>query len=242
MKFKEIHTLSKKELFISQLEDMILSGELKPGEKLPTEREMADEMNVSKTIVHDGISELVRIGFLEVVSRKGVYVADYTMTGNLETLFAIIRYSGNMPDLKMITSLLDVREYLECPAVASLCGSRTQADLVRLYDLEERLNEISPDDTKALAELLFLYRRMVVVLSGNCISPLIMNAFYAASIPAWIDFCRHIGYENVCRSIRLTTKYIEEKNKQAAVSLLKNNINDYRLFLMKKTAVNIPEA
>ena len=91
MKFKKINTLSIKELFISQIEEMILSGELEPGEKLPTEREIADEMNISKTIVHEGIRELSRIGFLDVVSRQGVYVADYTSTGNLDTLFAIIR-------------------------------------------------------------------------------------------------------------------------------------------------------
>ena len=58
MKFKAINTLSIKELFISQIEEMILSGELKPGDKLPTERELADEMNISKTIVHDGIRNL----------------------------------------------------------------------------------------------------------------------------------------------------------------------------------------
>ena len=79
MKFKAINTLSIKELFISQIEEMILSGELKPGDKLPTERELADEMNISKTIVHDGIRELARIGFLDVISRKGIYVADYTL-------------------------------------------------------------------------------------------------------------------------------------------------------------------
>ena len=102
MKFKAINTLSIKELFISQIEEMILSGELKPGDKLPTERELADEMNISKTIVHDGIRELARIGFLDVISRKGIYVADYTFTGNLETLLAVIRYRGDTLDPKMI--------------------------------------------------------------------------------------------------------------------------------------------
>ena len=53
MNFKEIKALSIKELFISQLEEMILSGELKPGDRLPSERELADEMNISKTIVHE---------------------------------------------------------------------------------------------------------------------------------------------------------------------------------------------
>lgn len=58
MKFGEIIAPSIKELFIQKIEGMILSGALKPGERLPTERELADEMNISKTIVHEGIREL----------------------------------------------------------------------------------------------------------------------------------------------------------------------------------------
>ena len=46
MKFGEIIAPSIKELFIQKIEGMILSGALKPGERLPTERELADEMNI----------------------------------------------------------------------------------------------------------------------------------------------------------------------------------------------------
>ena len=109
MKFKAINTLSIKELFISQIEEMILSGELKPGDKLPTERELADEMNISKTIVHDGIRELARIGFL-------------------------------------------------------------QEDMKKALDA----------DIESFANTLFLYRRTIASLSGNCISPMVMNAFFTA--------------------------------------------------------------
>ena len=94
MKFGEIIAPSIKELFIQKIEGMILSGALKPGERLPTERELADEMNISKTIVHEGIRELSRLGFLDVVSRKGVTVADYAQNGNLDTLMAIMKYNG----------------------------------------------------------------------------------------------------------------------------------------------------
>ncbi|MGM9590040.1 MAG: FadR/GntR family transcriptional regulator, partial [Faecousia sp.] len=43
-----------KELFIQRIEDLILSGDLKPGDKLPSERELSEEMKVSKTVVHEG--------------------------------------------------------------------------------------------------------------------------------------------------------------------------------------------
>lgn len=55
MAFKRITAPSIKELFLSQIEEMILSGELKPGDRLPTERELADTMGISKTIIHEGI-------------------------------------------------------------------------------------------------------------------------------------------------------------------------------------------
>ena len=63
MAFHEIVAPTVKALFIQQIEGMILSGELRPGDRLPTERELADEMKISKTVVHEGLRELHRLGF-----------------------------------------------------------------------------------------------------------------------------------------------------------------------------------
>ena len=90
MPFQEISSPSLRKLFVQQLEGLILSGELRPGDRLPTERELADEMKISKTVVHEGLRELHQLGFLQVESRKGVTVADYAQTGSLETLMAIM--------------------------------------------------------------------------------------------------------------------------------------------------------
>lgn len=228
MDFKEINALSIKELFISQIEEMILSGELKPGDRLPSERELADKMNISKTIVHDGIRELSRIGFLDVVSRKGVYVADYTSTGNLDTLFAIIGYRGGMPDKKMINSLLDCRLYLECPALEILAENHTPEDIAQLKKLQDNVEAALAEDSKAFATALFIYRRTIVVLSGNCISPLVMNAFFTASISAWIDYSEFIGKENVYDTLVKTTQCIEDGCGEKAVELFQDCIRRYR--------------
>ena len=71
MKLGEIVAPTIKELFVQRLEELILSGELRPGDPLPTEREIADEMKISKTTVHEGLRELIRLGFLETEGRKG---------------------------------------------------------------------------------------------------------------------------------------------------------------------------
>ena len=64
MEFKKIASPSLKELFIEQLEHMILSGSLSIGEKLPSERQLAETMQVSRGVVNSGLAELEKKGHL----------------------------------------------------------------------------------------------------------------------------------------------------------------------------------
>ena len=77
MRFQTIVAPTITELFERQIQGMILSGQVEPGEKLPTEAELAENMHISKSAVHAGIKNLERMGFLRVSPRHGVYVADW---------------------------------------------------------------------------------------------------------------------------------------------------------------------
>lgn len=232
MTFKRIDAPSIKELFLSQMEELILSGKLKPGDRLPPERELADTMGISKTIVHEGIRELARMGFLDVVSRQGVYVADYTSTGNLDTLFAIIRYRGSMPDTKMLVSLLETRLYLECPAITQLAKWRNPAHIRELELLQEEVRLALSADIGTFATALFAYRKTIVSLTGNCISPLIMNAFFTASIAAWANYCEYIGRQRTYEVLVQTTAYIQSGDSQSAIHLFTECIENYKSYLL----------
>ena len=151
MPFQEISSPSLRKLFVQQLEGLILSGELRPGDRLPTERELADEMKISKTVVHEGLRELHQLGFLQVESRKGVTVADYAQTGSLETLMAIMDYHGGLPDKKTASSILDLRYYLEAPALRQLAAHHTPGDLAALRALQQKAEEASLSGVGPLA-------------------------------------------------------------------------------------------
>ena len=71
MQFQKISTPSLKDLFVKELENKILSGELKVGDKLPSERELASSMQVSRAVVNAGIAELEQKGFLIIKPRIG---------------------------------------------------------------------------------------------------------------------------------------------------------------------------
>ena len=71
MEFKKISSPTLKELFVTEIESMILSGELSIGEKLPPERELAQQMQISRSVVNDGIADLAQRGFLTIVPPTG---------------------------------------------------------------------------------------------------------------------------------------------------------------------------
>lgn len=96
MEFSKLSAPSLKDLFVQQLQGMILSGELPMGAQLPPERELARQMQVSRAVVNGGLAELAKQGFLEVRPRQGTCVADYRRKGNLGTLIAIMEYQGGV--------------------------------------------------------------------------------------------------------------------------------------------------
>ena len=112
MEFQKLYAPSLKELFIRQLQERILSGELPLGSRLPAERELSEQMQVSRAVVNGGIAELARQGFLEVRPRQGTFVADYRRNGNMDTLLAILRYNSGMLGREEIRSILEVRQSL----------------------------------------------------------------------------------------------------------------------------------
>ena len=228
MEFREIVAPSIKELFVQQLEGMILSGQLRPGDKLPTERELADAMKVSKTVVHDGLRELHRLGFLNIASRRGVTVADYAQTGSLETLRAIMDFHGGIPDAKTAGSILQLRYYLEGPAMEELAARHTAADMAALRALQRQAEQAAQESVDTLAEALFRYRLGITFLSGNTITPLIFNAFTQVNLEFWREYVEAYGVEACLDTLRRFTELIRKRQGAEAAALLKNGLERFQ--------------
>ena len=109
MEFGQIVAPTIKELFIERIEGMILSGQLKPGERLPSERDLAEQMKISKTIVHIGLEDLARMGFLEVTPRRGTVVAVKPAAGDqiVEIRFEKVGIKKTMANFAPLTKITE---------------------------------------------------------------------------------------------------------------------------------------
>ena len=139
-----------------------------------------------------------------------------------------------MPDKKMLIDLLNVRVYLECPAIVELALRHDPDDVRQLELLQEDVKKAISSDIHTFASTLFMYRKTLAALSGNCISPLIMNAFFTASISAWADYCEYIGRQNTYEMLVQTTEYVRNGNARGAINLFIGYIEKYKRHLLSQ--------
>ena len=214
MEFEKLSAPSLKDLFIQQLQRMILSGEIAVGTQLPPERELAQQMQVSRAVVNGGMAELAKQGFVEVRPRQGAVVADYRRRGNLSTLIAIMEYQGGVLGKEEVQSILEVRRALEHLAVSNAIRRASDTDLDRLGGL---LAAIAQCDTPAqAAEAAWVYQHELALVSGNSILPLIYYSFKPPVITLWIRFCRLYGIGALCRNTEKLYDYIRARDEEGA--------------------------
>lgn len=144
MSFSKIQAPSVKDVFVEQIEHKILSGELKIGEKLPSQKELCRSMGVSLTIVNSGISQLAAKGLVEVVPRRGVYVSDYRITGTPETFFDILQFNGRELQAREIRSFTESRLALD-PFVVKLVIERATDE--EILEAEKHLKAMKKEQT-----------------------------------------------------------------------------------------------
>lgn len=84
---KAIQRMSITDSVVADIKEMIMSGEYKIGEKLPTEMKLCDQMGVSRTCVREAIRVLQAIGYVEIRPGKGAFVANYQKSTDNSSLW-----------------------------------------------------------------------------------------------------------------------------------------------------------
>ena len=195
MGFTKITNVSLTERFVQQIENMILSGELAVGEKLPSARDLCIKMGISRPVVSAGLIELEKLGFVEVLPRKGAFVCDYRRKGTVETLLAIMRYNGGAMRRNEVVSLLQVRQSLEILCMEQVILHASDRELEAFSPFLDRIARA--DDPVKTAEAVFSFHHELAVLSGNMLLPLLYHSFRTESLYLWTICGKHFG----CRQL-----------------------------------------
>lgn len=191
-----------KERIVRHFADEILSGRLKPGDKLPSEREIAEKMQVSRSVVHLAMEQLSSMELIDMQPRVGNFVPDFRRSGNFVTMMALAGYSDDSNQQEMIYALVELRNAIEGGALRLLARTGTAEDFSCLRKLNAQFMEKVAEgvDIPSLVPFMRAFHYEIVYRSRNCFYSMIMNSFGNISRP-W-ELClsfwtpEGIGHQN----------------------------------------------
>src|SRR3954454_21442890 len=156
----------------SRLVEDVLSGRYEPGEKLPTQRALAAELDVNMASVREAVKRLEQLGLVEVRHGDAMRVTDWRTSGGLDVIAHVLFAAGGL-DRDMLAQLMEARRLMlsESARLAAERGDDDQAR--RVVALAERIAE-APDD--AAQALDFAFFSELVEAAGNVVLVLVMNS------------------------------------------------------------------
>ncbi len=130
------------EKIVQQIEERILKGDIKPGEKLPSEHDLAEQFGVSRTAIREAIKALRAKGLVEVQLGRGTFVKD----GPSQHLRTPLGQVFKIDKESRIQNLVEIREILE-PRIAALAAERADQEDIQgmqsaVVAMEEAMDDV----------------------------------------------------------------------------------------------------
>src|SRR5437588_7163595 len=165
--YKLVRTSRLYEQIVQQIEESILKGDLKAGDQLPAERELAQRFGVSRTAVREAVKALREKGLVEAYSGRGTFITDGTTQAVRQSLDLMVKIG--QPEGS--THLAEVRAILE-PEIAGLAAMRIQeAELATMREAVTAMDRAGADpETYIEADLDFH-----LALAEGAANPLILS-------------------------------------------------------------------
>lgn len=157
------------------MQQKIFSGEYQIGQQLPPERELAQELGVSRSLVNTGILELANQGFIRIIPRQGSIIADYKKNGTLQVLSALMSCDSFRLDYPLFCNLVDLRILIEseCARLASLHATAEEVDALRKLTQQVKTAAQPVDATEPLLRFHYLLTQY----SGNAVYTMTFKSF-----------------------------------------------------------------
>jgi len=145
----------------AQISESIAKGQFKPGDRLPTERELALQLGVSRTAIRDAIKLLAGQGIVKVTHGSGIYVTNEDgVTSQIANLLTIRQGS--------LKELFEVRKLIEVEAAAWAAERGQPQNLQKIRSIVEQANQALTSPL-ALAQLDAKFHLAVAEAAGNSI-------------------------------------------------------------------------
>src|SRR5690242_351475 len=148
---------------------MLVDQELRPGDKLPVEKDLAASLGVSRNTLREAVRALASIKVLQTRQGDGTYVTSLQPELLLDGMGFVADLHGEAGELQF----LHVRRLLEPEATALAIGRLTETDLTELRGLLDEAHELAHAATVDHERLLANDRRFHALITSRCGNPVL---------------------------------------------------------------------
>lgn len=227
--FKPVKNMKVYEQVVDQIKEMVRVGEIKKGDKLPTERVMAEELEVSRTSIREAMRALEVVGLIESKQGAGNYIREEFDDVLLEPLSIVFMLqNGTNRDI------LELREVLELSTIFLSVMRINEEDLKRLGELVEKFKTSKDEEENVRIDSEFhsiIVRGANNVLISNLLEGVseLVNKFISEGRRAILSDIRNRGklldyHEKIYIAIKNRDAYAAYKHMQEHFQLIKENI------------------
>jgi len=161
---------------LNMITDSILSGKLKPGDKLPTEMELAQTLGVGRNSVREAIKMLSSLGVIEIKRGAGTFIARSISSLMLNPLILSLAFEQGTS-----RELVELRLLLEVGAAELAIEKASDKEIERLEEANNKLKEASEkniNDPKVLRDLDLNVHYTLFEITRNALVEKIAKAVY----------------------------------------------------------------
>lgn len=159
--FKKIDRKNLPDQIIRQIQGMIENGLLKPNDRLPSERDLAQMLGVSRLPLREALKSLQSTNVLEVRQGEGYYVR------GIETLRLLEFFENRALGHSMLGDLKEARIILELAAIELACERRTEADIERMRESNEKMKNAVAESSEKVLQYSIEFHNNIFEAGGN---------------------------------------------------------------------------
>jgi GntR family transcriptional repressor for pyruvate dehydrogenase complex len=159
------------ERIVSQIEQRIETGELKVGDQLPSERELAEQFTVSRTAVREAVKALRQKGLVEIRLGRGTFITNGTTDTIRNSLGLLMKFGGKNGSM----NLVEVREILE-PEIAALAATRITDEYITAMREAVEIMDTALDNVDVFVEADLDFHLALAEGTQNPFIPILMDS------------------------------------------------------------------
>ncbi len=169
--YTPIHPGRLYEQIVEQIERRILTGDLKVGDQLPPERELAEHFGVSRTAVREAVKALHQKGLVEVQPGRGTFITNGTSQAMRHSLGLMIKIG----QADGASNLVEVREIFE-PEIAALAATRADEEDIAAMREAVMAMDATLDDADAFVEADLDFHLALAEATQNALIPTLIDS------------------------------------------------------------------